>query len=235
MNESGNREIRTFSSRAELCTGIAEQVSDRILENLSANGQFHLALTGGSVGGLVTDQLINRWNKEPQKFHGLHIWWSDERFVAEASQERNALTVFLHLRSDSGIHTHYVLSSDAGVDLDTAAARYKLDVAGIDMDLTLLGVGEDGHVASIFPGVPFTEAMEDVLAVKGAPKLPALRISFSLAKINESVAIWLLAAGASKREAVARLLANDADIPAAHVYGRQETILFVDHSAYTSE
>ncbi|MDP1719950.1 MAG: 6-phosphogluconolactonase [Candidatus Nanopelagicaceae bacterium] len=235
MNEYRNRVIKISSSLDELCTTVMEMVSTRIHEEIARKGSFHLAMTGGIVGGLVCEKLISHWNAEPKKVLGLHIWWSDERFVEVGSSERNAHVLLTRLRSDSGIHIHHVLASDSGVSLEVAASRYAFDLAGIAMDLTLLGVGADGHVASLFPGATYLERAGDVTAVRNAPKSPPMRVSFSMEKINESTSVWLLASGISKRDAVAKILVGDTSIPATLAHGQKETLLFVDRDSFASE
>ncbi|HUW88325.1 MAG TPA: 6-phosphogluconolactonase [Candidatus Paceibacterota bacterium] len=227
--------MKISSSVDELISSVSDLVIARILEALAVKGKFHLALTGGIAGGLVTEQLIDRWNAEPQKFLGLHIWWSDERFVEVGNGERNAHALLTHLRSDSGIHIHHVLASDSGVSLEVAASRYAFDLAGIAMDLTLLGVGADGHVASIFPGASSLKEGGDAIAVRNAPKSPPMRVSFSMEKINESASVWLLASGFNKRDTVAKILLDDTSIPATLVHGQEETLLFVDRDSFASE
>ena len=235
MNKKGSRDIKISSSLDELCATVAEMASARIHEEINVKGSFHLALTGGVAGGLVCEKLILLWNAEPTKFVGLHIWWADERFVEVGSAERNAHAVLTHLRANSGIHIHQTLSSDAGVSLEVAATRYAFDLAGIAMDLTLLGIGADGHVASLFPGSITAKKGEDVIAVRSAPKPPPMRVSFSMEKINESASVWLLASGTSKRDAVSQILVDDNSIPATLVHGQIETLLFVDRDSLASE
>lgn len=235
MSDNKTRVVKLTSSFDELCATVTEMASSRIHEVIGIKGSFHLALTGGVAGGVVSEQLISRWNAEPKKVLGLHIWWSDERFVEVGSGERNAQTLLTHLRSDSGVHIHHVLASDSGVSLEVAASRYAFDLAGITMDLTLLGVGADGHVASLFPGATYLEKVGEVIAVSNAPKSPPMRVSFSMEKINESASVWLLAAGFNKRDAVAKILVDDTSIPATLVQGQEETLLFVDRDSFANE
>jgi len=235
MSDNKTRLIKIASSLDELCATVTEMASSRIHEVIGIKGSFHLALTGGVAGRVVIEQLVSLWNAEPKKFHGLHVWWADERFVEEASVERNAHVVLAHLRTDSRIHIHHVLASDAGVSLEVAASRYAFDLAGISMDLTVLGVGADGHIASLFPGATFLKEGGDVIAVRNAPKSPPMRVSFSMEKINESASVWLLAAGFNKRDAVAKILVEDTSIPATLVHGLEETSLFVDRDSFASE
>ncbi len=225
----------SFTGLDELSEAVTKMTLAKILQGISIRGIFHLALTGGGVGGVVTRQLVSQWNARPEQYAGLHLWWGDERFLPAGNEERNATVLLESLNENSPIHLHQVLSSDSGLSLPVAVKRYAIDITGINMDLTLLGVGADGHVASIFPGQGADELSEDIFGVSNAPKNPPVRVSFSMAKINASDSVWLMAAGASKRVVVDQILANDLTIPASLVHGQLETLLFVDFESTVFE
>jgi 6-phosphogluconolactonase len=145
-------DIKICRSKSEIVITVANLVNSRIITDLNQSGVFHLALTGGSLGILVSEILVSQWNQETERYAGLHLWWGDERFVPELSDDRNARPVLMGLSEDSPIHVHQSLPSDSHVELDAAAKRYSADLLNIDMNLTLLGLGPDGHVASLFPG-----------------------------------------------------------------------------------
>jgi 6-phosphogluconolactonase len=228
-------EIKSFETGNDLCLAVVELAIDRIRTGLATNGVFHLALTGGATGTLIAEHLVAIWNQTPAEFAGLHIWWGDERFLSEMSEARNARVVIQYLRSNGSIDVHEAPSSNSTINLDTAARMYRADVAGIAMDLTLLGVGPDGHVASLFPGLWNAGETRDVVAVRDSPKPPPARVTFSMAKINTSQAVWLLAMGENKRHAVIEIFARDKVVPASFVQGRQETLLFLDSAANPSQ
>ena len=228
-------EIQSFETGDGLCLAVAQLATDRIRAGLSTNEVFHLALTGGATGTLITEHLVAIWNQTPAEFAGLHIWWGDERFLPDMSEARNARVVIQYLRSNGSILVHEAPSSNSTINLDTAARIYQADVAGIARDLTLLGVGPDGHVASLFPGLWSAGETRDVVAVRDSPKPPPERVTFSMAKINTSQAVWLLAVGENKRHAVIEIFARDKMVPASFVHGRQETLLFLDRAANPSQ
>lgn len=228
-------DIKICANNEELVATVVNFASVRILQGLEATGVFHLALTGGSLGIQISELLVRHWNEEGERFAGLHLWWSDERFVPELSEERNARPVLVGLSEDSPIHVHQVTPSDANVDVEVAARRYNADLFEIDMDLTLLGLGPDGHVASLFPADWEEGEERNAIPVKASPKPPPQRVSFSMVKINHSKAIWFVVSGGEKSEALAKIIARDASIPASFVHGRVETLLFADHVALASE
>lgn len=228
-------DLRIVADEFELVRTVVELVNIRVMQQLRQTGIFHLALTGGTLGTQISQDLVSVWNEEPEKFSGLHVWWGDERFVPELSQERNARPVLMGLSEDSLIHVHQVLPSDADVDVEVSARRYNADLFGIDMDLMLLGLGPDGHVASLFPG-KWEEAEErNAIPVIDSPKPPPQRVSFAMSKINSSHAVWFVASGGEKHEAVAKIIGRDASIPATYVHGKIETLLFADHAALATE
>ena len=228
-------ELKIYENGDELCAAVVQLAIERIRVGLSLRGIFHLALTGGDIGTRISEQLVAIWNQTPSDFAGLHIWWGDERFLPEMSEERNARSAIEHLRSGGAIHIHEAPSSDMAIDLDTATRDYCADVAGIAMDLSLFGVGPDGHVASLFPGQWNIRETSDVVAVRDSPKPPPSRITFSMTKINASESVWLLAVGENKRHAVIEIFARDKAIPASFVHGTHETLLFLDGAANPSQ
>lgn len=228
-------DIKISANKSELAVIVADLVNSRIKYGLHANGTFHLALTGGSLGILISELLVSIWNKESETFAGLHLWWGDERFVPELSQERNARPVLMGLSDDSPIHVHQVLPSDSNVDVEVAAKRYSLDLFGIDVDLILLGVGPDGHVASLFPAQWNESEERSAIAVLDSPKPPQQRVSFSMSQINASESVWLIVSGLEKHDAVEKIIARDESVPATHVHGKVETLLFADLAVLASE
>lgn len=228
-------DIKISANKIELAVTVADLVISRIRHGLHTTGTFHLALTGGSLGLMISELLVAHWNDEPEKFVGLHLWWGDERFVPELSEERNARPVLTTLNADSPIHIHQVSSPDSSIRVEVAAKRYSADLFGIEMDLSLLGLGEDGHVASLFPGQWHEDEKRSAIEVMDSPKPPRQRVTFSISKINESESVWFIVSGREKHDALEKILARDGSVPATHVRGKVETLLFADLDALASE
>lgn len=228
-------DLRIIADEFAIVRDVVELANIRISQQLHETGIFHLALTGGRLGIAISENFVTSWNEEPEKFTGLHLWWGDERFLPELSDERNARPIMMGLSEDSPIHVHQVLPSDSNVDVEVAARRYNADLSGVEMDLTLLGLGPDGHVASLFPSQWEEGEGRNAIPVANAPKPPPQRVSFSMAKINASHSIWLVASGKEKHEAVTKVIERDDSIPATYVHGKIETLLFADHEALASE
>lgn len=217
-----------FLSQELMCVEIVDSMVELIREELSSSGLFHLALTGGEAGGVVSIKLAQKINEDPAAYLGLHVWWSDERFVSQENPERNSRAFLDSLDNEGFLHIHESTAADFNIDVETSARRYAADMFDVDINLTLLSIGSDGHVASLFPPHWRAEENAAVLAIRGAPKLPSERVSFSMSKINSSARVWLLAAGKAKESIIERVIANDSALPATFARGRSETRLFTD-------
>jgi 6-phosphogluconolactonase len=122
-----------------------------------------------------------------------------------------------------------------GDDPEAAAEAYAVLLKDVPaFDVCLLGVGEEGHTASIFPHSPAVqETARTVVAVRDCPKAPPIRVSLTLPTIRQSTEVWLMTAGSAKAEPVAAALAsaNESDIPAAGARGQRDTLWFLDEAA----
>lgn len=228
---------------------VAERVADRFLARVRArtrNGRIaHVALTGGSMGGAVL-QAVARHPKTPAIDWSLvHVWWGDERFVDRGDVDRNALQSRHALLDHIDIpaeNVHEVAAADDDLTLDEAAAAYAAELARFgtadepwpSFAVCFLGVGPDGHVASLFPDraeVTVTDAA--VLAVRDSPKPPPERVTLTRPVINASKRVWLVLTGVEKASALGLALAGASytNVPAAGAKGRKRTVFFVDDAA----
>jgi 6-phosphogluconolactonase len=209
-----------------------------ILRTLAASQVAHVCITGGRGGhgalmGLAADTGID-WQR-------VHVWWSDERFLPMGDPERNdtmaraALLDVVDLPADN---IHPMPTSDAYADVGEAADAYAAELAAFGdpcppFCVSILGMGEDGHVASLFPEHAGLQETRPVFAVTDSPKPPPVRVSMSFDVINAADEVVLIASGAGKADAVG-LFVNDAGplaVPAAGVHGRSLTLLVVDEAA----
>ena len=232
MREGFN--LTLYNDVAELVTAIATEAMELIARHLLEKGVCHIALTGGSLGSQFAHKLVESFNAQSVDLTGLHIWFSDERFEASGSGLRNAKPVRDRLKNLSVV-VHEVKSKDFGVLVSDAAVSYEAELSEIEMDICILGLGADGHVASLFPHHWDPQVRARVVAITDSPKPPAERVSFSMDFINASSQVWIIAAGESKAAAVTQVLEGDRDIPAAHVVARELTRLIVDGEAFFAE
>ncbi|GAB3599027.1 6-phosphogluconolactonase [Microbacterium tumbae] len=228
---------------------LAARVADRFLARLRArtrNGRVaHVALTGGSMGGAVLSAVRTHPRAAEIDWSLVHFWWGDERFVPRADGDRNALqsrTALLDHLSVPAENIHEVAASDSGVTLDEAAAAYAEELARWGNEdqpwpsfaVCFLGVGPDGHIASLFPDRPeVTVTDAAVLPVRDSPKPPPERVTLTRPVINASKRVWLVLTGADKASALGLALAGASytSVPVAGAKGRRRTVFFVDEAA----
>lgn len=227
-------DLTLYADSIELASEVVTSTLLTIDEGLILNGEFHLALTGGTLGVAISEALVVQWNKEPNKYKGLHIWWSDERFVESNSFERNAAPLHGTV-TNKNITIHEVLASDQVRDAHEALKDYELALEDVQLDLVILGVGPDGHVASLFPGIADLDDLGTVFLIEDSPKPPPVRISFTMAMINSSEQVWIVAAGEGKAQAVTKIVEGDLSVPASYVRANRHTRLIVDTEAFFAE
>ena len=182
-------------------------------------------------------------------WRALDIWWGDERFLPGGDPDRNATQARAALLDavpvdPARVHEMAPSQGRHGDDVDAAARAYAAELAAAarpedhaevpTFDVLLLGVGPDGHIASLFPDHPaMYETERTVIGVRGSPKPPPTRISLTLPAINAASEVWLLAAGAEKAPAVGLALsrAGQMAVPAAGAAGRSRTLWLLDRAA----
>lgn len=227
-------DLTLYADQDELLREVTTQLIEVIETGLRINGVFHLALTGGTLGSDLTRALVANWNAHPEAYQGLHIWWSDERFVERSSTEQNSSPARGTVTNEN-VTIHTLSASDEVKDIDVAVEDYLAQLGENFMDLTILGLGPDGHIASLFPGAAHIDRLEKVIAITDSPKPPAIRATFTLSMINASTLVWIIAAGASKADAVTKIIEGDLSIPASYVKAADHTRLIADTDAFFTE
>jgi 6-phosphogluconolactonase len=184
-------------------------------EAVAARGAFRLVLAGGETprGVYVALRAIETdWS-------AWQVWFGDERCLAPDDPRRNSRMAEAALLAHVPIPPEqvYVVRGERGAE--QAAADYRAALARVpEFDLVLLGLGEDGHTASLFPGADWGEAPDapDALAIHAAPKPPAERVSLSARRLGRTRRALFLVSGAGKRAAVAAWRAGTS-LPAASI------------------
>ena len=180
---------------------------------LRERGCFHLVLAGGNT----PLALYQRMAELQTDWSAWHIWFGDERCLPVTDAERNSQMVNTAWLSDSAIPKQQIHLIRAELGAPAAAADYLMQLRGVArFDLVLLGLGEDGHTASLFPGHGYEDALADVVAVSNAPKPPADRVSLTARRLSDAATVLFLIAGVAKRDAVAAWQ-HGAAIPAATI------------------
>ena len=193
---------------------------------ISARGEFRLVLAGGTTPDRVYRQLAasladwSRWQ----------IYFGDERCLPAADPGRNSSMAAAAWLDHARVPQQNVHTIPAELGAKAAAQCYAPLVAGArPFDMVLLGMGEDGHTASLFPG-DVHPAGEQVHAISGAPKPPPERVSLSRDALSDSRDVLILVTGKGKREAVQRWRAGE-DLPIAHITARDHLRVLIDREA----
>lgn len=230
-----------------LAEAVAARLVVRILDAQAERGLASVVLTGGRIATRVYRAVRGSPARDAVDWARVDVWWGDERFLPAGDLERNetqARSALLDALPLDPARVHPMPASDGpdGADPEAAAARYADALAAAarpgtarlpHFDVLLLGIGEDGHVASVFPEHPAAYETRPVSAVRGAPKPPPVRITLTLPAINTAEEVWLLAAGADKARAVGMAMtgAGPVQLPAAGVQGVDQTLWLLDRAA----
>jgi 6-phosphogluconolactonase len=235
VDVDGN-EVLVHAGPDEVAEALAARLMARLVEIQREQRIPQVALTGGRIATKAYERLAAEGARSAVDWSLVEFWWGDERFVPAEDSERNAkqaldlLSEPLQLIPD---RLHPMAPSDSGVDLDQAADDYARALGSTVFDVCLLGMGPDGHVASIFPEHPSSYESGEVIAVRSSPKPPPERISLTLPVINRSREVWFIVSGADKAAAakMALLGAGPVQIPAGGVSAAGRTLWLMDREA----
>jgi 6-phosphogluconolactonase len=233
--------VEVHESAEELATTVAGALI-RLLTVKQATGDVPLVvLTGGTIADKIHREVARLGPGSDVDWSRVDFYWGDERFVAPDSDDRNAKQAreaFLDAVGADPARVHEIASTAEAASVDDAATAYSATVRaseGTVFDLVMLGVGPDGHIASLFPGFPQLTADAIATGVTGSPKPPPERVSLTLEALNHSDEVWFVVSGSDKAEAVGRALAAHPpgvhEIPATGVRGHLETIWFLDRDS----
>jgi 6-phosphogluconolactonase len=245
---SAAAEVIVHRDAGLLAKAVAARIITRLVDAQASKGGASLVLTGGGIGGAALRAVRESPAVEAVDWRRLDVWWGDERFVPRDSDDRNekgareALLDHVDLDPARVFPMGWAGGEDDN-DPDAAAARYAETLASRArpedhgavprFDVLLLGLGPEGHVASIFPESPAAYEERTVAAVRGCPKPPPTRVTMTQVAIQSANEVWVVAAGGEKADA-ARLALSGAgplQVPAAGAVGRARTLWLLDRSA----
>jgi 6-phosphogluconolactonase len=248
---TGERLVVVHADKQVLADSTAARLLTTLHEVLAEYGGATVVLTGGSMGEAVLAAVSASPARDSLDWSVVHFWWGDERWLPRGDAERNEtqaraalLDALVAAHDLDGSTIHPFPASDDGIDLDAAAEVYAAELRSFGLkgapypplDIVFLGVGPDGHIASLFPeksGIRETE--RTVVAVRNSPKPPPERVSLTLPVINSSHRAWIVMAGSDKASALGLTLAGASkdQVPAAGVDARDSTLFLVDLDAST--
>lgn len=225
---------------SRLITLTGARLLTAVQDALAARGEAHVALTGGSMGSAVVAALADHPAHDVVDWSRVHFWWGDERYLPAGDADRNDTQnddAGLRSLASGSQNVHRVAGPDAVDSAEESARCYESELrthAGATFDVTLLGVGPDGHIASLFPGHPMQQDNSGiVVAVHDSPKPPPTRVTLTAECLSRSRQVWFIVSGEGKAEAVAKGVAG---VPAQQgstglVRGRERTLWLIDEAA----
>jgi len=196
-----------------LSAAVAQRVAELAAQAIAARGVFHLALAGGETPRRCYEKLRHL----PVDWTHVQVYFGDERCLPAGDAGRNDRMAREALLKHVAIPPDNIHSIPAELGARVAAARYAAVLeSAAPLDLVLLGMGEDGHTASLFPGNPAMGSKTPAVPVFDSPKPPAERVSLGLGALNAARHKIFLVAGAGKRTALERILRGE-PLPAARI------------------
>jgi 6-phosphogluconolactonase len=244
------RRVVVHPDASVLAEAVAVRLLTRILDVQAVRDTVHVVLTGGTVGIATLERAAQSVLCSAIDWTGVHLWWGDERFLPAGDPDRNETQARTALIDELPIpreNVHPIPAKDGeGIAApDDAAAGYAHALSAHSsggeavprFDVLLLGLGPDGHVASLFPGHAVLDIVDrTVVGVLDSPKPPPERVSLTFAAIRAAREVWIVAAGAEKSIAVHAALAglSVSNAPAGHATGTETTLWLIDAAAAAS-
>ncbi len=246
---SARPQVVVYPNPEVLAAATAARLVTRLVDAQAARGWASLVLTGGGTGIAVLEQLRATPACDAIDWAHVDLYWGDERFLPAGDPERNETQaraalldhvpvnpsrVHVMEPSDGRFGNDPEAAADAYAELLASAARPEDHGPVPSFDVCLLGIGEEGHTASVFPASPAVyETERTVVAVHGCPKPPPTRITLTLPAIRRSAEVWLMTTGSAKAAAAAMALggAGEIQVPAAGALGQRRTLWLLDRAA----
>lgn len=202
---------------------------------------YHIALSGGHTPALLFNLLADKY-KESMSWQKIHLWWGDERMVPPDDMESNYRIANELLISKINIPDSHIHRIRGEADPAEEVKRYAAEIESTvplkdqipDFDLIILGLGEDGHTASIFPGQDDLIKSGQLTAISSHPVTSQVRITLTIKAINNAKKVAFLVTGITKAKMLGKILHHHKDAvtyPAAHIRPVQELHWFIDKAS----
>lgn len=211
----------------QVAQAACQQILNAAEHAIAEHGTFKLVLAGGSTPEKVY-RLLSQANADWSKWH---IYYGDERCLPADHADRNSLMATQAFLEKVAIPDAQIFTIPAELGPDLAAKKYQPIVASaLPFDMVLLGMGEDGHTASLFPG---HQHQEDELAhaVYNSPKPPPERVSISAKALSNTQQLIFLITGTNKQEAVKNWRSGQ-NLPVATIVPENPVDIYIDRDAY---
>jgi 6-phosphogluconolactonase len=244
MGESVRPEVHAFDTLRDASLALAERIAETARASIADRGRFSVALSGGKTPELLYGFLADEY-ADKMEWKSIHLFWGDERYVSQDHPDSNyrmahqtwISKVPIPQQNVHRIHTEEMTPEKAAESYEKVLADFfKVSEEASDeaFDVTLLGLGVDGHTASLFPGgAVLSEKNRWVVAVDAPPSVfPKKRITVTLPLINRSRDVIFLALGEEKKSVIHAILKEPEKAkkiyPAARVKARERLLWYVD-------
>jgi 6-phosphogluconolactonase len=236
---NNNTEVKIFKNSVELYKNSAGYVSASVRHFINNHGTCTVVLSGGNTPKRLYDELSNHY-KESVEWQKVYFFWGDERCVPPSSDESNYKTAYEHLLSKIPIPEKNIFRIHGEKSPEDAAREYEISMKGFwekeiipSFDLTLLGIGTDGHTASLFPGSEAVHIKDRLAASVYSEKLNTWRITLTLPVINNSKNILFIAEGNKKMGIIEKIFSSkNEELPAQKINpSNGKLIWFLDEEA----
>lgn len=223
--------IRIFETSTALGNAAAQDIAACAAEAIAARGRFTVAISGGSLPKLVFPALIAAVPRH--QWAGWHIFWADERMVPPTHTSSNFRLAWEMLLAHVSIPPKQIFPLDTTLPAAEAARKYQKIIETTvgnppKFDVILLGMGPDGHTASLFPGHPLlSETARRVAPIVDSPKPPPKRVTLTLPELNRARCVFFIVTGGGKADILPRVLSprpNDAPLPATMVHPPENAV-----------
>jgi 6-phosphogluconolactonase len=215
-----------FPSDQALCKAALDIILQTATQAIAQRGRFDIVLAGGSTPRSIYESLRSAQADWPHWY----IWYGDERCLPADDTERNSKMAYDAWLRHVAVppRQNHVIQAELGAA--KAAANYNMQLGMLgDFDLVLLGMGEDGHTASLFPGNPWDNG-DAAIAVNAAPKPPAERVSLSATRLSRARQVLFIVTGAGKKVAV-NAWRRGTPLPASAITSKGPLDVFLDQAA----
>lgn len=229
-------EIKTFQNKESLGAYAADFFAELSKKHIAQKGRFSVALSGGSTPIILYQKLVEFYSDEIH-WNYIDFFWSDERYVPFDHASSNGGLAFTHLLSPLGIEeSQYFPAPTTEGDPHHSALQYEQTLrryfnapAGLpSFDLIFLGMGDDGHTASLFPDTKALHETKKIIAANWVDKFETWRLTFTYPLLNNACNVVFLVAGSDKAAIIKKIIKDDSTAyPSAHVKPRDGRLLWL--------
>lgn len=218
MSANGEPRVRVFDTAEAVARAAAERIAELARESIEARGSFTVALSGGSTPRRVYELLACEEFRGRVAWPNVHVFFGDERMVPPDHAESNYRMASETLLSRVAIPVENVHRIEGVGDAAANASVYESELRGLfgdeewpRLDLVMLGMGDDGHTASLFPGTSALAERRAWVVANWVEKLGAWRVTLTAPTINAARRVLFLVTGAGKAERLREVLTGERD------------------------